>query len=585
VSVTITEPQPLVVTLTSNNVNCNGACDGNATVSVSGGALPYTYQWDSLAGFQITQTAINLCAGSYSVTVTDANGCFTSVAVLINEPQILDLIVSSVTPSTCGSDNGSACVNVIGGVAPYVFTWNDPFTTVGACIFNQYAGSYNVTVADANGCSFTMPVLINDIVAPIIDSIIITDVTCAGDGNGTAEVFATGDSLALPLTYLWKDNLGNPISTITFVSGLSGGTYTVTVTDNNGCVTSGVAVIFEPNPIASAILSSTDASCFGVCDGDATVMAGGGTTPYTYLWISNGQTNDTATGLCAGLHIVQITDANGCTTTNSDSIFEPELLVVTPNVTDVSCFGDADGAICLSVVGGTPFYSYVWSPPVGNSSCVTNLIDSIYNVAVSDMNGCISVQAITVSEPTLLTATATSSPSTCGNNNGAAVVTPAGGTPGYIYLWSTTPTQTDSTATGLYASIYNVLITDANGCTLLYPDTVTDISGPVIDSITTTLVQCNGNSSGTATVFASGGTPSYTYGWDDPLTQTTATATGLAGGIYTVVVTDVNGCTVSQPAVVDKRPPLTLIVSPDTTICFGGSAEMSVTGSGVVLHK
>ena len=448
---------------------------------------------------------------------------------------------------------------------------------MGACIFNVFAGVYNPIVTDANGCSFTMPVIINDIVSPTIDSIITTGVICFGDANGTAEVFATGDSLA----YLWKDDLGTPISNTTFVSGLTGGIYTVTVTDSNGCATSGIAVIFEPTPIASAILSSTPPSCFGTCDGDVAVMVGGGTTPYAYLWSSSGQTTATATGLCAGTQIVTITDANGCITTNSDSLIEPDLLeAIVATVTDVSCYEDADGAICLNVVGGTPFYSYLWSPAVGNSSCVTNLTVGNYNVAVFDRNGCIAVQVIIVNGPTQLVATGTGFPSTCGNNNGVFIVTPAEGTPLYTYLWNDPFAQTDSTATGLYAGSYNALITDANGCTFLYPFTVYDSSGPVIDFITTTEVQCSGDSSGTATVVTSGGTPPYTYLWNDPLGQTTAAATGLAGGIYTVVVTDSNECDVSQPVVVDEVPPLTLIATPDVTICFDDFTQISVTGNG-----
>ncbi|MFH1321751.1 MAG: PKD domain-containing protein, partial [Bacteroidota bacterium] len=576
ISVTITEPQMLVITTTYNNVTCNGACDGNATVSVSGGTPPYTYQWND-ASFQTTLTADSLCAGSYTVIVTDVNGCFKIATVNITELPVLGLVNSSNISSTCGNNNGGACVSVIGGATPFVITWDDPFTTVGACIFNVYAGVYNPVVSDSNGCIFTMPVIVNDIAGPVIDSILTAGVTCAGDLNGTAEVFATGDSSALPLSYLWQifsDTLGDS----TFVDSLSGATYTVTVIDNNGCVTSGMAVVFEPNSMASAIISSDDPSCSGVCDGSATVMVAGGVSPYAYQW-TDGQTTTTATGLCWGIHNVIIMDVNGCFTTSTVVLIDPAPIVVSDSVIDVSCQGYDDGAIYLDVSGGTPFYSYNWIPNVSASSIATNLLSGTFIIMVTDMNGCIFTHAAIVNEPVELTATTNFIPSTCGNNNGTAIATPSDGMPPYTYLWNDFSATTTDTATNLIAGNYNVDVTDANGCSITLIVLVNDIGGPAI-VVTPTGANCYGDSTGTASVTTSGGITPYTYQWNDVNSQTTATATGLAAGIVSITVIDANGCSVTGYTTITQPNLLEVIPFGTTTICYGGSTPISATGNG-----
>ncbi|MBN4051344.1 T9SS type A sorting domain-containing protein [bacterium AH-315-M05] len=571
----------LMTVSTGTNVSCYGVCDGSAFVTASEGPQPYTYLWNDTLS-QITDTAYNLCAGTYVVSVTDNNGCTATDSVIITEPDTLTLTITSITPSTCSLGNGGACVSITGGTLPYVFPyvplWDDPGATTGNCITGAFAGVYNPIAMDTNGCTATILVVIPD-TGPTIDSIVTTDVTCNGDANGTAQAFVSGGTA--PFTYVWKDGGGDTIGTSNPVFGLIGGTYTLTYIDSNGCIASGAFSIIEPTPIASAIISSTPPSCFGICDGSITVAVGGGTVPYSYLWNPSGQTTATATGLCTGTYNVLITDANGCTTTNSDSLIEPDLLVVTPSVTDVSCFGDADGAICLNVQGGTPFYSYIWSPPVGSSSCVTNLTAGNYNVAVFDVNGCIAFQTMTVNEPTLLIASGISSPSTCGDANGIAIVYPSGGTPPYMYLWSDPNNQTNDTATGLLAGNYTVIITDANGCTLTFPITVTNTTPtPTIDTITTIDVDCNGAATGTATVLMNAGCRPLTYQWNTTPVQTDSTATGLLAGTYTVIVSDSFGQTDSASITILEPDSMTLITFGDALICYGDSTQISVTAFG-----
>ncbi|MBI2967292.1 MAG: gliding motility-associated C-terminal domain-containing protein, partial [Bacteroidetes bacterium] len=574
--VTITQPQQMASSVTWNNATCYGSCNGNVFVSVSGGVLPYTYLWDD-PSFQTAASAGNLCADQYTVTVTDNKGCSITRQVIITEPQLLDFTFTAI-PSTCGNPNGQACISVTGGVSPYVITWNDPMTQVGACAFNLYANAYTATLADANGCMISKPVAVNDITGPVIDTLISTDVTCGGDSNGTASVIASG--VALPFTYIWKKGI-TVIGNNTFISGLPGGTYTVTVLDTNGCSTSAIVAINEPTVVASAIVNKTDATCAGSCNGTAYAMAGGGTSPYIFTW-DLAQTGQTATGLCAGTHALVVSDYNGCQTVNSVSISEPLPILLNPLVTNPSCSGTCDGMITLlpGPTGGTPFYSYSWTPNSGNGPTITNLCTNVYYVTVTDIRGCTALDTAVVIEPAPLSFVSSSTPSTCGFDNGSAAIMAIGGTSPYSYFWP------DGQTTAIVSNLeprdpYYITLTDSNGCALIASVTVLDYPGPVIDSLNTLNLQCNNDNSGSATVYTSGGTPPIAYLWSNgsPL----QTAIDLGAGIVYVTVTDYNGCTDSEPAFITQPEPIQPLPVPSDTICYGSYTAISASFNGGTL--
>ncbi|MBL4656607.1 MAG: PKD domain-containing protein, partial [Flavobacteriales bacterium] len=575
-SVTITEPQGMALTTTMNDVTCFNACDGNAMASLSGGTPPFTYLWNDIA-LQSTVMASNLCNGIYAVSVTDNMGCTQTANVVISQPQQLGF-ASTITSSTCGFNNGGACLNVIGGIAPFIIQWDDPATTLGACANNLFAGVYNPIVSDGNGCFFTMPVIVNDLTGPTIDSIVSTDITCSGDSNGTATVTASGSSP--PLTYFWKTGSDTIGVNLTTVFGLWGGTYTITVVDANGCIAGVSVTVSEPAAVASAIISNNAASCFGVCDGSASVIAGGGTIPYAYLW-TDGQITTAATGLCAGLHNVVIADANGCTTVSQVTITEPPQLLIADTMNPVLCAGGADGSIYLTVSGGTPFYSYGWTPNVATGQIATNLSVQTYLVSVTDINGCNAVKPIVVTEPAQITASGLGMASTCGYYNGTAIVTPNGGTPPYSFLWDDPSATTTDTVTGLLArDPYYVIITDANGCSYTHQITVWDAPGPVIDLIATVDVACFGETTGSATVTYNEGTAPLTFEWNDPANQTAITAGNLAAGPIMITITDYNGCTDNGFATINEPPELELFVSDTAFLCYGQVANLTATANG-----
>jgi len=579
-SVNINEPTPLILGMVTTNVTCFNACDGLATVSASGGVSPYNYLWND-SFFQTTPTAIGLCDGSYSVVVSDANGCSNIATISITQPQAIGMIESTIS-STCGNQNGKACVVVTGGVIPYTILWNDPSQTVGLCIDSVFAGVYNPLLTDGNGCVFTMPILINDIAGPTIDSVVTTDLACFGDANGTALVSVSG--VVPPFTYEWRDVNGNTVGTnSSFLFGLSGGTYTISVLDNNSCLISETFVINEPLQMASAIISSTDVSCFADCDGTAEVIVGNGTPPYSFSWSPSSGTTASVTGLCSGSNNVLIIDANGCQINNGLIISEPSEIIPSISGTNISCFGGTDGEVTVSVNGGSPPYSYMWLPS-GIGQTISNLSSGTYTVLITDFNGCDTNQAMTLIDPQLLDANGGSTPSNCGFANGVAYINPSGGTLPYTYEWfdgTGLPIgQSTDTANGLVQGSYNCMVTDVNGCAFTLPVVVNDNAGPNVSFESAIDVLCYGTLTGEATVNVAGVFIPFTYQWDDPQLQTTKTATGLGSGTYTVTVSDVNGCEDSTDAIITEPMEISVNAYGTATICISQGALISASAYG-----
>ena len=580
-SVTITEPDTLVVTAnTQTNVACHGANTGSATVNVTGGTADYTYSWSPSGG--TASTATGLSEGTYIVTVTDANGCFASQSFTITEPgTAVELSELSNTDVTCnGGNNGSASVNMAtGGVGAYIYDWT-PGTPSGdgtTSVTGLSAGTWTCTATDENGCSASQSFTITEPEQLVVTAEDQTDVTCFGGSNGSATVAVTGGTETY--TYEWSPSGGTSAT----ATGLSEGTYTVTVTDANGCTGSQSFTIMEPAQLVATADTQTNVSCFGSSDGSATVAVTGGTGTYTYSWSPSGGAAATATGLAEGTYTVDITDANGCTASQSFTIMEPEQLVITADgQTNVSCFGSSDGSASVAVTGGTGTYTYDWSPSGGTAATATGLAEGTYTVNITDANGCTGSQSFTIMEPAQLEVNADSQTnvSCFGGSNGSASVAVTGGTGTYTYEWSPSG-GTAATATDLAEGTYTVVVTDANGCTGSQLFTIAEPNQLVVTPGSQTDVSCFSGSNGSASVVATGGTGTYTYEWS-PSGGTLATATGLAEGTYTVDVTDANGCTASQSFTISEPALLAFsAISHVDVLCNGasnGSAEVTVIG-------
>ncbi len=436
------------------SISCGGGSDGEATGAVSGGSAPYTYVWDDQSA-QSSATASGLSAGTYNVTITDNLGCEGTASVTLTDPA--DIVLStSTTQASCGSSDGTASTTVSsGGTSPFTYSWSSGASSSTAD--SLVVGNYSVTVSDANGCSSTDNASISENGGGTVTVDATTDATCNGDADGSISVSISGGSL--PYTYLWSTG-----DTIDDITGLSAGTYNLTVTDAAGCQASELVTVSEPDAL-SITFTTVDADC-GSSNGSATANVTGGTPTYTYQWDSNAGSVTTAlaSSLSANSYDITVTDANGCTTTTNTVVSNDNSPQITITVTDVSCYGAGDGAITTSVTGGTTPYQYIWTWSGGGSTSpsLSGLNAGSYTLLLQDGSGCWAGQGVTITEPDSMAITTTVTDATCNNSDGMASATVSGGSSPYGYSWSSG--GSGSSEAGLAAGSYTLTVTDSNGC-------------------------------------------------------------------------------------------------------------------------
>ena len=539
-TVTIND-SPIADTVSVTNCSSFGVQDGAIATSVTGGNGPFTYLWNDPAA-QTTMDASNLFSGTYTLLVTDANGCTDALTVFVNQPLFcaLNLSTTSTDPTGCGTSDGAASVTVSGGTSPYTYSWSNGGNT--ATITGLTGGTYSVTVTDANSCLGNTSVTLTTSGAPTL-TITTTDASCSAT-NGTASVFVNGGTT--PYTYLWNDPDSQNTSIAT---GLASGNYTVTVTDGTGCIAISSAFVGMSGTGPTLSIISTDVSCFGETDGSAAVSPSGGTSPYTYLW-STGSNAAIITNLPAGTYSLQVTDNIGCTTNGVVTITEPSEIITIYTTVDPSC-GNSDGVASLLATGGTSPYAYQWDNGAGNQTTqtATGLAAGTFLVTVSDGVGCTDVVTVGLSNAGASTLTIVGSDVTCnGGNNGLASSAISGGTPPLTYSWSNGSNSPN--ISGLIANTYTLTVTDSANCISVASVT---ISEPSVIIVSMSYLNTSGTAcDGMATATVSGGTPPYTYQWDDPGTQTNAIAAGLCLGNYNVIVTDANSCSKTGSIYVDS---------------------------------
>ncbi|MBI2269340.1 MAG: gliding motility-associated C-terminal domain-containing protein [Bacteroidetes bacterium] len=561
-SATISTQSPGVASIAPTSVKCNGGTDGTASTSMTGGTPGFTYAWAPIGG--TGQTATGLTAGTYSVTVTDLNGCTSTATASVTEPTVVTASTTATT-AICTAATGTATVTSGGGTSPYAYLWNaNSQTTTTAS--GLTAGTYSVTVTDFNGCTVvTTATVIGTNGAGAASVAVQSNVLCFGGTTGALTANMSGGTS--PFTYAWTSS-----STAQTATGLTLGSYTVTITDANGCQTVSSGSITEPTAIFGST-TSTDATC-GSSNGSATVTGGGGTGTLTYTWdaSANNQTTTTATGLASGSYVVTITDGNSCTFTTTAIVNDIAPGTASVTASTISCNAGNNGSATASVSGSTAS-SYTW-----NSGPTTQTINGLtagtYIVTVTDNNGCQMISSVTITEPTAITSATSTTSAPCGTFTGTATVNNGGGTGSYTFTWSTPPGGTTQTISGLQPGVYTVTTTDANGCTKVDQANVSNSPAPVITSLTALALKCNGDNNGTATVVASGGNGTLTYVWSNGTSGVT-TATGLTAGTYNVSVTDAGGCTTVSNVTITEPAAITGTINTTATTC--GSANGSVT--------
>jgi len=588
-SVTIINGPPLAVQTSFVNPTCAGDMDGSVSATIVGGITPLNIEW-SVPGNNGNTMINGLGQGSYTVTVTDDNGCeVTSGQSLITVPIVIDTgLLNHVSCSGAG-DDGAIIVTATGGtVAPtsdYTFTWDNSAT--GPSISNLIPGIYCVTVTDDNNCQSSTCIEVLDALRPMITGWDSVSVSCANDVNGELTVFASPGNA--PITdYLWSS--GAMAATAT---GLSSGVYTVTITASDGCTTVGMQQLFAPALLSldSVVLESP--SCPGVSNGSVAVFVSGGTQPFEYQW-STGVVNQFQ--LLPALfgdstYSVTVIDGNNCDTLVIPDIFlpdAPEIDIVFTDSMRVTCNGGVpcDGlatAIASGGTSGSTVYNFNWSngeSDMGVSTSTATMLCQGENILEVNDGLCSTTDTIYIGAPTPVSfdpANTMGIPPSCnGASDGGAMVLGSGGTPGYNYVWSTM--DTGPTISGVSAGTYTVTISDINMCEFAINVEVREPDPLValIDTLNTNNVTCDGDTDGQIALAPIGGTAPYTFTWAGGVSNTN-TAFGLAPTTYFITVTDANGCTADTSRVITSPPPVFAdIPVPEEPLCAGFQTLITV---------
>ncbi|HOU99184.1 MAG TPA: gliding motility-associated C-terminal domain-containing protein [Bacteroidales bacterium] len=558
----------------------NPVCSGNnGTISYSGTPISgATYTWN-FGGATATpgtgegpHTISGTAGNSYNVSLqVSANGCTsTQTTQTITFPTILNASITK-TDAACGNNNGSATVTISGGVNPYSVIWSNNMTTT--TISNLAAGSYSVTVTDQFGCSQVQSTTISNIGAPSVIVNVFNNVSCYGLHNGKAAFTATGSGT---LNYIWSNGVSgsNTNNVVSVIDTLSAGTYFITVTDQNSCQTVEFITITQPDVLNPAYLSN-NITCYGLNNGSISMQVTGGTPNYSYYW-AHGSSQPNQTLLHAGIYEVTVTDAHNCTATQQITISQPDSIQISAVVVDITCFGENDGIIQTSVVGGTQPYTFQWSNG-GNTATIDSLSSGTYVLNLVDANGCGSGFSAVVTQPQPVNIQIQSFPVTCyGYNDGSILTSVGGGTQPYTYIWNNGNTNSNLMTSG--AGSYEVTITDDHGCTAVASETITEPL-PLIVTLSSNSVTCNGYNNGSVNANIQGGVSPYSLMWNNG--SSSNPLQNIPGGNYSVTITDANTCSVVQSVTVSEPSALMANYNITHISCNGqqnGSVVLMVSG-------
>ena len=613
-SFTITEPVELTIADAglSTAIDCfdgNGQIKVNITGNSNNGGTSTNYVY-TLSGTNysgatvnesVTTTALNYTftpkAGTYTVKVSDANSCEkTTNQITLTQPSAALAIAESITNITCnGEDDGAIDVTISGGTTGYSYAWTGPnsFSSTSADLTNLAPGAYSLTVTDANNCTISKSFTITEPDELVATGVISNNngfgISCNGADDGSINLSVSGGTT--DYTYAWtKTGDASYSATTEDLSNLSPGTYNVTVTDANSCTDTASFTITEPVELTIADAGlSTAIDCF---DGNGQIKVnitgnsnnGGTSTNYVYTLsgtnYSGATVNESVTTTAlnytftpkAGTYTVKVSDANSCEkTTNQITLTQPSAaLAIAESITNITCNGQNNGAIDLTISGGTVNYSFAWTKTgnagySANSKDINSLSPGVYNVTVTDSNNCTISKSFTITEPDELVATGVIS-----NNNGFGIscngaddgsinLNVSGGTAGYTYSWSSPDggsglSVNSKDQSGLGPGTFNVTVSDANNCsdtasfTITEPDALT--MSNLISDTNGFEISCFGANDGTIDITPSGGSGNYTYSWSTQNGTQPVNGqqdqSGLGPGVYTLTLADSNSCSISQ---------------------------------------
>ncbi len=576
---TIVIPEQLNTSGNVQDESIPGACDGAIDLTVDGGTAPHTIAWSNN---QTVEDIEDLCPDNYSVTVTDDNGCTATNAFVIGgESCQLSLSTTVDSDVSCyGLCDGAATLQVQNPNGNYVVNWSNGIseeTPVNLC-----AGDYTITVTDDWGCTAEATVSINEPTVLQIDNYSSADVTCNGSSDASIQLSASGGTGTLSY-----DCNGTVQDNGSF-QNLSGGSYTVIVSDENACSVSQNVNINEPSQIMLSLEESFDLSCNNSADGMVNVVASGGTLPLNYsLQGVSDQANGQFSNLFAGNYIVTITDDNGCSITSQELIVTaPDAIVVNNvNITDLTCFESGDGALELTVSGGTLPLNFSNNSATNYTGVFDQIDAGIYNVTISDANACTLVSGPhMVNEPDLLVIDDyISSDVTCyGLSDGSINISASGGSGNLNYACNGL-SQMNGDFQNLTGGNYIVMVTDVNGCSVSQEVDISEPSEIVVDTEENIPLTCNGSDDGIVNMVATGGTGPLSFELAGYGVQDHGKYINLPAGSYTITVTDANGCSLTSQILQVDQPDAIFVNASDITdlTCYqSGDGALQLTASG-----
>jgi len=524
--------------------SCFGENDGAVNLTITAGNPQFLW-----SNGDTTEDLSNVDAGLYAVTVSDGACSNTLSGIVVDQPEPLSAFVLEVSDALCqGSADGQINIVANGGTSPYTYAWSDGITTT-AQATNLSAGQYDLSITDANGCSFTTELIeVGEAEALTIIPSLINNTSCFGSTDGAINIDISGGHP--PYTYLWSNGL-----TTRDVSGLAAATYSLTLTDANDCTETIQGIeVDEPLLLEIRLVQETNASCNGVSDGAIDVEILGGSLPFRYLW-NNGSTSEDLSNLAPGLYEVTITDAKGCRAISPAYQIEAPDLMNLSNVfiQSPACTGIDDGFIALQVEGGTAPLFYSWNTG-GNNSTINNLGVGVYTVTVYDSQGCQLEPApfdLDVLQPLEAQLDLKSDVSCFGAQNGGIFISLPGDPGSYTYAWSNGASSQD--LIGLAPGDYWATITANDGC-IAYSDTFTIAQPNPLEIMVVAIEEptCNGLEDGSIDIQIAGGTTPYTYSWSNGAAGEDLFA--AAAGEYILTVLDANGCPISSQSIDIPEP-------------------------------